>query len=259
MEYPHSEWYNDPKYWEANRSFIWSKKRVEMSEAAAEKIAALLDMKSGESILDMACGFGRHSLALSKRGYSVTGIDLNTNFINEARKKAIDLNLDARFNCADMLGFVESDSFDNIIFMYNSFGYFLDPEDDKKVLQNSLLSLKPGGKLILQVPNREGIMRSRSSRNFRYWHEEDNGKIRLEEATANDDWTWNTTRWIILDGIERQEYTYGMRLYDKIELCALLSSIGFCEIKTFSSISGKPYSKDVPQIVLVAQKPQSNK
>ena len=254
MKYPHSEWYNDPDYWEANRSFIWSKKRIEMSEAAAEKITELLDIQSGESILDMACGFGRHSLALSQKGYSVTGIDLNPDFIIEARKKANDLNLDALFECADMLDFVERDGFDHIIFMYNSFGYFLDPEDDKRVLQNSLLSLRPGGKLVLQVPSREGIMRSRTSQHFRYWHEENNGKIRLEEATTNDDWTWNTTRWIILDGSERQEYTYGMRLYDRTELCSLLDSIGFCEIKTYSSISGKPYSKDVPHIVVVAHK-----
>ena len=259
MKYPHSEWYNDPDYWEANRSFIWSKKRIEMSESAAEKIASLLDIQSGESILDMACGFGRHSLALSQRGNPVTGIDLNPDFIIEARKKANDLNLDACFECADMLEFVKPDSFDHVLFLYNSFGYFLDPEDDKRVLKNSLLSLRPGGKLILQVPNREGIMRSRPSQHFRYWHEEDNGKIRLEEATANDDWTWNTTRWIILDGDKRREYTYGIRLYDKTELCSLLDLIGFCEINTFSSISGKPYSKDAPHIVIVAQKDPSRK
>ena len=259
MKHPHPEWYSDPEYWEANRSFIWSKNRLEMSGAAAEKIASLLEIKPGESILDMACGFGRHSLALSQKGYSVTGVDLNPGFINEARKKAKELNLDVRFVCEDMLDFVEINGFDQIMFMYNSFGYFLDPEDDKKVLKNSLCSLRPGGRLILQVPNREGVMRYRSSKKFRYWYEEENGIIRLEDTLTNDDWTWNTTRWIVLDGKKRQEYTYGMRLFDKTGLCSLLDSVGFCEMKTFSTISGEPYSKDAPHLVIVAQKDPSKK
>ena len=121
MKYPDSEWYKNPDYWEANRAFIWSKKRIEMSDSAAEKISFLLDIKSGASILDMACGFGRHSLALSQKGYSVTGVDLNPSFVSEARKKANDLNLGAHFECADMLDFVKPDSFDHILFMYNSF------------------------------------------------------------------------------------------------------------------------------------------
>ncbi|MEA3476973.1 MAG: class I SAM-dependent methyltransferase [Bacteroidota bacterium] len=120
MELPPPDWYDDPEYWEANRSFIWSEKRIEMSEIAAERIAELLEMKPGESILDMACGFGRHSLALSKQGYSVTGVDLNSNFIHEASVKAEELELDARFLCADMRDFVEPESFENIIIMYKT-------------------------------------------------------------------------------------------------------------------------------------------
>lgn len=252
---PASEWYNDPEYWNANRSFIWSGKRIEMSETAASKIAELLGMKPGDSILDMACGFGRHSLAFSKHGYSVTGVDLNPDFIQEATQKAADSGLDARFICADMREYVESDSFDSITIMYNSFGYFPDPEDDRKVLENCLLSLKPGGSLLLQVVSRDSCMRSRNSKRFRYWHEEENGSIRLEEAVANDDWTWNTTRWIILEGAERREYTYGMRLYDSSELGDLLSSVGFSGIKAFGNLSGEPYGSDAHHIVLHVRKP----
>ncbi len=229
-----------------------------MSETAAARIAELLQMQPGESILDIACGFGRHSLELSKQGYSVTGIDLNPDFIQEASGKASDLGFDARFKCADMRDIIEPDGFENIIIMYNSFGYFLDPEDDKKVLQNCLLSLKPGGKLLLSVVSRAHIMENRPSRHFRYWHEEDNGTIRLEEAIANEDWTWNTTRWIVLKDNERREYTYGMRLYDKPELSSLLTSVGFCEIQAFGSISGKPYNKEANHLILLAQKPLGN-
>ena len=51
MEFPTSDWYTDTEYWDANRSFIWSKKIIERSEAAASSISKLLNMKLGESVL----------------------------------------------------------------------------------------------------------------------------------------------------------------------------------------------------------------
>lgn len=229
-----------------------------MSEVAAGKIAELLNMKPGNSILDMACGFGRHSLALSKQGYFVTGIDLNPDFIQEASNKARDMKLDARFLCADMRDFIEPHGFENIIIMYNSFGYFQDPLDDKRVLENCFHSLKPGGKLLLQDVARECILAYRSSRHSRNWYEEKNGTIRLEETTANEDWTWNTTRWIILKGSERREYSYGMRIYGTSEYCDLLASVGFSNLQTYGSISGIHYDKEKHHLTLLAQKPKGD-
>lgn len=258
MRLPPSEWYNDPEYWATNRAFIWNQKLIEMSEVATEKIAELLEMKPGESILDMACGFGRHSLALSKQGYSVTGVDLNSNFIQEASEKAKNIELDARFLCADMRDFVEPESFDNIILMYNSFGYFLDPQEDRQVLDNCLQSLKSGGKLLLSVVGREHIMQHQSSNQSRYWHEADDGKIWLIEAKANEDRTWNIVRWIVLKDNKRQEYTYGLRIYDEPELRDLLLSVGYSQIQAFGSLSGKRYNDESHHLILRAQKPKGN-
>jgi len=60
-----NEWFADNSYWETNRSFIWSDRRIAMSETAVDHIAKLLGMSEGESVLDLACGFGRHSFELS--------------------------------------------------------------------------------------------------------------------------------------------------------------------------------------------------
>jgi len=256
MELPPSDWFSNPDYWEANRSFIWSEKRLEMSEAAAANIAKLLEMSPGDSILDLACGFGRHSLALAKLGYSVTGIDLNSGFIREASEKSLEMKLDARFICADMRDYIEPDAFGNIIIMYNSFGYFQDPLDDRKVIRNCFQSLKPGGRLLLQDVTREYIVAFRSSGQSRYWHEEIDGTIRLEEATSNDDCTWSTTRWILIRGSERKEYSYGMRIYSSSEYCDLLTSAGFVNPETYGGISGQPFHKEKDNLVLLARKPE---
>ena len=136
MKLPTSDWFIDKDYWKANRSFIWNKKSIEKSATYAADISKLLEIKPGESILDLACGFGRYSLPLAKLGYSVTGVDLNESFIQEASEKANEMNLNAQFDCVDMREYIKLAGFDNIIIMYNSFGYFQDTEDDKKVIQN---------------------------------------------------------------------------------------------------------------------------
>ncbi len=258
MQQPSGDWFADQEYWEANRGFIWSEKRIEMSSVAAESIAGLLEMKPGASVLDLACGFGRHALALSALGYRVTGVDLNPAFIAEASQKARDENLDARFLCADMREFRERESFDSITMVYNSFGYFQDPADDESVIENCFHSLKPGGKLLLQGVTRETLMALRPERYSRYWHEEGEGRFRLEETEANEDWTWNTTRWIVLCGASRREYRYGMRIYSLEEYLALLGSKGFGGFQTFGGFSGRPYEKGKDQLALVAVKPDES-
>ncbi|MFO7626023.1 MAG: class I SAM-dependent methyltransferase [Candidatus Fermentibacteraceae bacterium] len=255
MEPPFREWFADQEYWEANRGFIWSEKRVEMSFDAAESIARLLEMKPGASVLDLACGFGRHALALSALGYRVTGVDLNPAFIAEASRKALDESPGARFLCADMREFRERDGFDNIMIAYNSFGYFRDPGDDEKVIENCFHSLKPGGKLLLQSVTREWLMAQRPERYFRYWHEEGEGRFRLEETEANEDWTWNSTRWIVLCGASRREYRYGMRIYSTEEYLELLGSKGFGGFQTYGGFGGRPYEKGKDHLTLVAVKP----
>jgi SAM-dependent methyltransferase len=213
-------------------------------------------MSPGDSILDLACGFGRHSLALSKQGYRVLGVDLNPGFVAEASRKAQAMGSGARFLCADMRDFHETASFDHIILMYNSFGYFQDPKDDEKVIENSFDSLRPGGNLLLQATTRELIMAGRPSRQSRYWFEEEDGGIRLEEATANEDWTWNATRWILLKGAERREYSYGMRIYGTEELCDLLSTKGFASIVPYGDLGGRTYDSVKNHLTLAAKKPE---
>lgn len=256
MDLPTSDWFVDKDYWKANRSFIWSKKRIENAETLAADISKLLAIKPGDSILDLACGFGRYSLPLAKLGYSVTGVDLNESFIQEASEKAKELNLNAQFDCVDMREYIKPARFDNVIIMYNSFGYFQDPEDDRKVIHNCYKSLKPGGKLILHSVTRELILEHNQKKQSRYWFEESDGTIRLQESMNNDDFTWSTIRWILIKGSERQEYTYGMRIYGTTEYINLFTSEGFVNPKTYGGVSGRSYEIGKDHLVLVVEKPR---
>ena len=249
------DWFRDREYWSANRRFIWSDRLVAGSGEAAARIASLLALEPGESVLDLACGFGRLSLELAANGYCVTGVDLNTDFIGEAVASATSRGLCARFVCDDMRHFVEPDAFAGIICMFNSFGYFADPADDRLVLENCFRSLVHDGGLLLAVPPRETIRRSCPSGSSRYWREDPDGSILLEEATVNEAWTWRAVRWTVLRGAKRREYGYGMRLYGATEVRDLLGSVGFTDIRLLDSLAGRPYG-DESQVLIVAARKQ---
>jgi len=252
---PDGDWFADREYWDSNRSFIWSEKRVRMSGTAAGYISRLLQMKPGDDVLDLACGFGRHSLQLARSGHRVTGVDLDPGLIAEASEKARDMGIEARFLVADMRDFMEPGSFDHIIIMYNSFGYFEDAEDDAEVVSNCHENLRSGGRLLLQATPREFVRAARPSGRSRHWYEEKDGAIRLEETEVDRDWTWNTTRWILIVEGERKEFSYGMRLYSTEEYLQLLSDSGFSSIVPYGDLGGKPYVKGEDRLTIVAVKP----
>lgn len=248
------EWFADESYWEVNRTFIWTDRRIEMSGFVVGNIAKLLEMRKGESLLDLACGFGRHSFEFDKLGLSVTGIDLNPRFIEEADEKAREIGRDIRFIQADMRKFLKSNSYNYLVILYNSFGYFQEQDDDKRVIRNCFESLLPGGKILISVMGREVIKRNMNSRKQRNWWGKD-GNYRLQEYTVNEDWNWATIRWILLKGNNQRSFEYGIRLYSEADLVQLLSDAGFCDIQIFGSLSGTPYDEEAHQLVTVARKP----
>ncbi|MBN2585932.1 MAG: class I SAM-dependent methyltransferase [Candidatus Fermentibacteraceae bacterium] len=248
------EWFLDRNYWRENRSLIWSKKLTESSGKAVDRVVKLLDMKEGDSVLDLACGFGRHSLEFAVRGFRVTGVDLNRELIDEAGEKARSQGLDAVFVLADMRDFAEQDSFDHIVILYNSFGYFRDPRDDMRVLRNCLTSLLPGGRLLTGVVGREVLQRSMPSRSSRYWREE-GGLTVLEESTVDEDFSWIDNRWIVLEGARRRNCEYGMRIYSEEGMRDLMRRAGFDEICAYGDLSGAPYDEEAHHLLTVARKP----
>lgn len=249
------EWFRDREYWSANRRFIWSDRLIGSSVEAAARMISLLALEPGASVLDLACGFGRHSLELAAKGCRVTGVDLNPDLIEEAVASASSRGLDARFVCDYMRHYVEPEAFDSIICMYNSFGYFADPADDRLVLENCLRSLAPGGSLLLAVTPREVVKRYCPSGSSRNWREDPDGSILLEEATVDEAWTWSSSRWILLRGAERREYGYGMRLYGATEMRDLLASVGFTDMRLLDSLAGRPFGDESHVLVVVARKP----
>lgn len=105
-------------------------------------------------ILDIGCGTGRHSIELSKRGYTVTGIDLSESQLSRAQDKASEQNLQIDFRKHDARNLPFQNEF-NLVIMLCEGGFPLMETDEMnfRILQNAANALKSNGKLIFTTLN----------------------------------------------------------------------------------------------------------
>ncbi|MBP0017941.1 MAG: class I SAM-dependent methyltransferase [Cyanobacteria bacterium SBLK] len=113
-----------------------------------------IDYDKTIKILDIGCGTGRHSIELSKRGYSVTGIDLSEAQLKRAKEKASAQSLKIDFQKHDAREPYTFNTFDLIIMLCEG-GFSLMETDEMnfQILQNAANALKAKGKLIFTTLN----------------------------------------------------------------------------------------------------------
>jgi ubiquinone/menaquinone biosynthesis C-methylase UbiE len=116
-----------------------------------QKMISWLKLPQGSSVLDLCCGMGRHSLALADAGYKVTGVDLSDVLLREAH--AADPEGRVSWHQGDMRAVPLDESFDAVVNLFTSFGYFEEDGEQLKVLKEIYRLLKPGGRFIIDYLN----------------------------------------------------------------------------------------------------------
>jgi SAM-dependent methyltransferase len=119
-----------------------------LTEAEVDFIMETAGLQPGDKVLDIMCGYGRHSIELGKRGIDVTSIDNLNEYIEEIKANAHEQNLPVRGIKAGILEVELKENYDAIICMGNSFSFF-NKEETSQILKKLSLSLKPGGILII--------------------------------------------------------------------------------------------------------------
>lgn len=243
-------WHERDDFWETVHPILFPAKRISAAGEEVEQVMSLLDLQAGLSICDLCCGVGRHSLELARRGFQVTGVDRTDLYLQEAQNKAKKEGLDIEFVKDDMRTFCRPDSFDVVINMYTSFGYFGDPSDDRRVLENVYTSLKSNGKLLLELMGKEILARVFRERDWR----EENGVVILEEGKIGKNWGSVENRWIMLKDGKTYEGRFSHRLYCAVGLCDLLKDCGFGRVDVYGDLSGSAYDQKAKRLVVVAHK-----
>lgn len=225
----------------------------ERTISEVDGVIKLLSLKNGASILDCPCGYGRHSIELAKRGFEVTGSDINSVHL----KKAIDTSkansLNVTFNKESMLDLQYSFRFDAVINMFYSFGFFDTDEENEKVLKNFFDALKPGGKFLMHTD--VNVPRILSGK---YKEDEQRNLIIGKTLRIIDSYDSQTKRingaWIIQNDGKEERKDYSVRVYTKEEFEGICKRIGFSSVVTYSGWEGGEYSQDSEDMIVVATK-----
>ena len=243
-------WYEDELFWESVGPILFYRRRIENAPEEVKNIISLLKLRKGAKILDLCCGVGRHSIELSKLGFKVTAVDRTDKYLRSAKRKARRRGVHIEFVKSDMRDFCRANSFNAIINMYTSFGYFKDKDDDRKVALNMYRSLKKGGRLIIELMGKERLAKIFQERG---WSEIGN-RIILEERKMNEDWSMIKNRWVVIDEKGRHEFTLNHRIYSAAELGDVLKECGFTVTGVYGGLAAEPYGPHANRLVVAAKK-----
>jgi ubiquinone/menaquinone biosynthesis C-methylase UbiE len=242
--------YNNKEFWKNLSPFLFNKGRLKNAKEEVDMLLGLLNIEMNGKILDMCCGTGRHSIELAKKGYEVTGVDFTNYYIETGKTKSEENGLEIEFIVDDMREFVREDYFHGAINCFTSFGFFENIDEDLQSLKNIHNSLKPGGKLLMEMMGKEILPTIYQDKR---WYEEEN-VLYLEDTQIIDNWKFIDMNWIIINNNKRYDYSIKMRLYSAAELENILKMAGFKNIDFFGNFYGDEYDTEAERLIVVAQK-----
>jgi SAM-dependent methyltransferase len=223
-----------------------------MTRKEADFIEQCLVPKPGDSILDVACGYGRHVIEMGSRNYNMVGLDLSLPYLMLAAEISTRRKLTANFIHGDMRDLQFKEYFDHAYCVFTSFGYF-DDETNLESLRGVYRSLKPKGRFLLEVINRDFAV---SACPLRGWWE-GIGCVMLEETEFNYSSSMLTTKRSVIfeDGRQAMQETH-VRLYSLHELTALYKATGFkiLEVSGGVDLRGVFFGADSTHLVILAEK-----
>ncbi len=106
-----------------------------------------------QKILDLACGYGRVTIPLAKKGYDVEGLDLVPTLLNEAKKEAKKQGLNINFKIGNMQKLpYKNENFDVILCLWSAFNELVKKSDQIKTIKEMYRVLKKRGFAFMDLP-----------------------------------------------------------------------------------------------------------
>ncbi|NHJ21484.1 MAG: methyltransferase domain-containing protein [Candidatus Lokiarchaeota archaeon] len=197
----------------------------------ADLFSRILNLNTEHRILDLCCGQGRHSIELAKRGYNdIEGLDRSRYLIQKARSTAKKEAVVCKFREGDARKLPYSpDTFDFIMILGNSFGYFEAIDDDFKVLKEAFRTLRPWGKILIDITDGEYVRNNFQERSWEWINKE---YFVCRERSLSLDKQRLISREVITHvnkGVLVDQF-YGERLYSQNQILDLLEKAGFSEV-----------------------------
>lgn len=145
----YSSWFDTPFY-----HILYKDRDDTEAHAFMDTLTDYLNLPENGTVLDLACGKGRHARYLNKIGYNVTGVDLSENSIAFAKQFE---NHRLHFEVHDMR-LPYKKEFDAVFNLFTSFGYFDKEEDNLSTIKAIKADLNEFGFGVIDFMNSEFVI-----------------------------------------------------------------------------------------------------
>lgn len=215
------------------------------------RLIDLMGLPVGARVLDVPCGQGRHAHLLAEAGYRVRGVDLSRDLLAVAKRRGTSSNL--QYTRADMRRLPPSwtGRFDAVANLFTSFGFFLEPDDDARVIRELARVLAPGGLLVWHGASRDGVMARFLGRD---WWTTRNGTVIGHERefdplsgvlTVKSTWRGPKTS---------GSREHRIRLYTATRLAELFRDAGLIVYDALDAWRNRPLTRRSSEMLLLARK-----
>jgi SAM-dependent methyltransferase len=245
---------SSPATWDAffSEFYLLAYAGASRDDGAGEQALAavrLAGTPDGGDVLDVPCGFARHSVPLGQAGYRVVGADRSQALLDEARRRAGGARW-PKLVQADYreLPFADG-SFDTALNLFSSLGYLGDAEDERALAEIGRV-LRPGGRLVVETMHRDLLV---SRFRDQDWQLVGEGRLLLEQRTFDPaSGLVQATQTLIHGEGTRESRTFSVRVYTATELLAMLGRAGFDDARCFGDFDGAPFAPATRLVILAA-------
>lgn len=222
------------------------------TQSEAEFVIEAMGLSPGAQVLDIGCGYGRHAMELAARGFHVVGLDLSTPLLVRGGEEAMRRGLEINFVRGDMRELDFDAQFDGAYCLFSTFGYF-DDETNKKTVSNIARALKPGGRVMIEILNRDYVIADLPTR---VWWEGE-GCVVLEEVELNYfSSRIQVNRSVVFDDGRQLEQEISVRAYSLHEVGKLMHAAGFrvLEVSGGYHTRGRFFGNQSRHIIVLAER-----
>ncbi|WP_316802806.1 class I SAM-dependent methyltransferase [Pedobacter nototheniae] len=234
-------WFNSPYY-----HILYQQRNDAEAEFFIDNLTDFLNPVADSKMLDIACGKGRHSIYLNKKGFNVTGIDLSEQSIKYAKQFE---NEKLHFLVHDMRRLFYINYFDVALNLFTSFGYFDTEKDHVNALKTFRKSLNANGILVIDYFNTEKIIRNLNSTETKV----------LDQISFNIDKKVVDGKIIKKINFEDNHKTYNfeerVQAFSLEDFERMIAKAGMVIEKTFGSYALEPYNEEnSDRLILICKK-----
>jgi len=236
------EWFDSPYY-----HILYKHRDYNEAKTFIDNLISYFKINPDHTVLDLACGKGRHSIYLNKKGFEVVGLDLSERNIEEARKYANDR---LHFDVHDMREEYKKEAFNFVLNMFTSFGYFKTDAENESAICTVATALKPGGFFLLDFLNPYRVINN----------------LVQEEVKSIDGIDFHINRKLSSDGFieknisftdkgERHSYTERVKAIRRIEFLDYFRKANLKMVATFGAYNLNGYDPEQSErMIFVVQK-----